>query len=63
MKPSKEDITLIAVLLAAIIAAHVFAPTAAATVVSMVTTLMGYFFAARLSRKRKGSPTSEEGDE
>lgn len=47
-----QEVALIAVLLAAIILSHALVPTAAATVVSMVTTLTGYFFASRIQAKK-----------
>jgi hypothetical protein len=41
---SNQQVALVAVLLAAIICAHVFAPLAASAVISIASTLVGTFF-------------------
>ncbi len=42
-----QEVALVAVLLAAIIASHMLAPTAAAAIVSIASTLIGAFFVNR----------------
>lgn len=41
---SNQQVALVAVLLAAIICAHIFAPLAASAVISIASTLVGTFF-------------------
>jgi hypothetical protein len=57
-KPAWEQVALIAVLLAAVILSHAFTPSAAAAVISIVSTLVGAFFVDR----KKLAGDKEEGE-
>ncbi len=60
MKLTNQDVALVAILLAAIILSHVYAPTAAAAVVSIASTLIGAFFVNR-NRGAKPMPPEQVG--
>ncbi len=47
MKLTNQEVALVAILLAAILLSHAYAPTAAAATVSIVSTLVGAFFVNR----------------
>ena len=51
---TNQEVVLVAVLLAAIIVSHAYAPAAAAAIVSIASTLIGAFFVNR--NANKGNP-------
>lgn len=54
--PSWQQVALIAVLFAAVISAHIWAPPAAAAVVSLVSVLIGYLAPAKKSDESEKQP-------